>query len=162
KEVFYKDFKEPGMVYSPELVKWFHDMEITCLSTDTIGNECTINPGNGMMIPLHGALMRNLGVIFNEICNFESLADDCHQDGQWDQAGRAGNALDRLAGRVAAEAERRRPDDAAQGVEHEELAPRHLDGAGEDGREHAQHGHEAAEEHDLAAVPVKHVAAERE
>lgn len=84
KEVFYKDFNEPGMVYSPELVKWFHEMEIACLSTDTIGNECTINPGNGMMIPLHGALMRNLGIVFNEICNFEALADDCHKDGQWD------------------------------------------------------------------------------
>src|SRR5262249_24495311 len=36
------------------------------------------------MIPLHRALMRNLGVTFNEICNFEELAADCHKDGQWD------------------------------------------------------------------------------
>jgi kynurenine formamidase len=28
--------------------------------------------------------MRNLGIAFNEICNFEELAPDCHKDGQWD------------------------------------------------------------------------------
>ena len=37
-----------------------------------------------MQIPLHCALMRNLGIAFNEICNFEELAPDCHKDGQWD------------------------------------------------------------------------------
>ena len=28
KEQFYKDFNEPGLTYSPELVDWFHKMEI--------------------------------------------------------------------------------------------------------------------------------------
>ena len=32
---------EPGLTYSPELVQWFHDMEIPNLVTDTIANEVT-------------------------------------------------------------------------------------------------------------------------
>ena len=83
-EEFYKDFNEPGLTYSPELVDWFHKMEIPALCTDTISNECEFDPEIGVQIPLHCALMRNLGVAFNEICNFEELAPDCHKDGQWD------------------------------------------------------------------------------
>lgn len=81
---FYKDFNEPGLTYSPELVNWFHEMEIPALCTDTISNECELDPNVGVQIPLHCALMRNLGITFNEICNFEELAAHCHQDGQWD------------------------------------------------------------------------------
>ena len=83
-EVFYKDFLEPGLTYSPELVDWFHRMEIPCLSTDTISNETEFDPNIGVQIPLHCALMRNLGIAFNEICNFEALAADCAADRQWD------------------------------------------------------------------------------
>ena len=83
-DVFYRDFLEPGLTYSPELVAWFHEMEIPCLSTDTISNETELDPNVGVQIPLHCALMRNLGIAFNEICNFEKLADDCAADEQWD------------------------------------------------------------------------------
>lgn len=83
-DVFYKDFLEPGLTYSPELVDWFHKMEIPCLSTDTISNETNLDPAIGVQIPLHCALMRNLGITFNEVCNFEELNADCHADGQWD------------------------------------------------------------------------------
>ncbi len=83
-DVFYKDFLEPGLTYSPGLVEWFHRMEIPCLSTDTISNETELDPKVGVQIPLHCALMRNLGIAFNEICNFEELARDCYVDGQWD------------------------------------------------------------------------------
>ena len=83
-DVFYKDFVEPGLTYSPELVDWFHRMEIPCLCTDTISNETEFDPAVGVQIPLHCALMRNLGIAFNEICNFEALKRDCHEDGQWD------------------------------------------------------------------------------
>jgi kynurenine formamidase len=83
-QAFYADFNGPGLTYSPELVDWFHEMEIPALCTDTISNETEIDPEIGVQIPLHCALMRNLGVTFNEICNFEKLAADCHEDGQWD------------------------------------------------------------------------------
>ena len=45
---FYEGFCEPGLVYSPELVQWFADMEIPNLVTDTIANEVTMDPNNGV------------------------------------------------------------------------------------------------------------------
>jgi kynurenine formamidase len=75
--------KEPGLAYSPELVNWFHRMEIPSIGTDTIASEQTMHEESGTMIPLHAALLRNQGVIFNEIDWLEDLADDCEKDGQY-------------------------------------------------------------------------------
>ena len=80
---FYKNFVEPGLTYSPELVAWFHRMEIPNLVTDTIANEVTVDPVSGVALPLHAALMCNLGVAFTEICQLDALAADCAEDGQW-------------------------------------------------------------------------------
>lgn len=82
-EEFYSDFIEPGLTYSPELVDWFHDMEVASLATDTIANERTVH-SSGAAFVLHAALMRNLGVAFCEILNLEALGDDCAADGQYD------------------------------------------------------------------------------
>ncbi|BDB98388.1 cyclase family protein [Saccharolobus caldissimus] len=81
---FYKNFLEPGLTYRKELVEWFYKMEIPVLGTDTIANERTTHPETGIVLPLHAALMRNLGVIFNEILWLEDLAEDCRKDNQWD------------------------------------------------------------------------------
>jgi len=80
---FYENFVEPGLTYSPELVAWFHDMEIPNLVTDTIANEVTVDPVSGVALPLHAALMCNLGVTFTEITILDELAADCASDGQW-------------------------------------------------------------------------------
>jgi kynurenine formamidase len=82
-DVFYEKFVEPGLTFSPELVRWFHEKEIVSLSTDTIANEVTLEPETGIVLPLHAALMRNLGVLFSEILWFEELAKDCVADGRW-------------------------------------------------------------------------------
>jgi kynurenine formamidase len=83
-EAFYGDqFVEPGLTYSPELVEWFHDREIASLSTDTIANEVTAHAETGVVLPLHAALMRNLGVLFSEICWLDDLADSCAKDNRW-------------------------------------------------------------------------------
>lgn len=80
---FYDNFCEAGLVYSPELVQWFHDKEVPNLVTDTIGNEVTYDPNNGFALPLHCALMRNLGVTLTEIADLEKLAASCADDGQY-------------------------------------------------------------------------------
>lgn len=80
---FYSDFIEPGLTYSPELVEWFHEMEVASLATDTIANERTVH-SSGAAFVMHAALMRNLGVAFCEILNLEELAADCAADGQYD------------------------------------------------------------------------------
>ena len=83
-EKFYEGFCEPGLVYSPELVQWFQDMEIPNLVTDTIANEVTFDPNNGVALVLHNALMRNLGVTLTEIADLELLAADCLEDGKYE------------------------------------------------------------------------------
>lgn len=83
-DAFYEDFCEPGLQYSPELVEWFHEMEIPNLVTDTIANEVTTDQETGVALTLHNALMRNLGVAFTEICDLESLAAACAKDNRWD------------------------------------------------------------------------------
>ena len=83
REEFDGNFVEPGLTHSNELVQWFHDMEIPNLVTDTIANEVTTDPVSGVTLPLHNALMRNLGVTLTEIAWLDDLADDCAADGQW-------------------------------------------------------------------------------
>jgi len=82
-EAFYRDFMEPGLTYRSELVEWFYRTEIPLLGTDTIANERTVHPDTGVALPLHAALMRNLGVLFNEILWLEDLAQDSAEDGQY-------------------------------------------------------------------------------
>lgn len=81
---FYESpFIEPGLTYSKALVDWFHEMEIPALCTDTIGNERTVHNETGIALPLHAALMRNLGVTMNEICDLEELGQSCAEDKQY-------------------------------------------------------------------------------
>jgi kynurenine formamidase len=76
-------FNEPGLAYSPELVKWFYDMEIPSIGSDTIGSEQTLHDESGTTLVLHMALLCHQGVVFNEIDWLEDLADDCAKDGQY-------------------------------------------------------------------------------
>jgi len=78
---FYDGFCEPGLTYSRALVDWFNEREIPNLVTDTIANEVTYEPDTGIALPLHCALMRNLGIALTEICWLEDLATACAGDG---------------------------------------------------------------------------------
>ena len=59
-------------------------MQIPCLVTDTLANETTYEPRTGVMLPLHGALMRNLGVVFLEAAALDDLAADCAADRRYE------------------------------------------------------------------------------
>ncbi|KAF0957992.1 cyclase family protein [Rhodococcus sp. T7] len=83
-ENFFEDYNEPGLTYSRELVEWFQGQEIPNLVTDSFANEVTSDPNSDVMIPLHSALMRNLGVVFTEVAWLEDLADACAADGRYD------------------------------------------------------------------------------
>jgi kynurenine formamidase len=80
REAVRSDYWEPGLTFSRDLVGWFDEMQIPCLVTDTLANETTYEPETGVMLPLHGALMRNLGVVFTEAAWLDSLAADCARD----------------------------------------------------------------------------------
>jgi kynurenine formamidase len=74
---------EPGLTYSPDLVRWFHEMEIPCILTDTLANESTYEPETGLMLVLHAALMRNLGIVFTEMAWLDELGAACAADRQF-------------------------------------------------------------------------------
>ena len=59
-------------------------MQIPCFLTDTLANETTYEPNTGLMLVLHAALMRNLGVVFTEMAWLDDLAADCAEDRQYD------------------------------------------------------------------------------
>ncbi|WP_254545794.1 cyclase family protein [Halomarina pelagica] len=84
-DAFYGDeFAEPGITYSRDLVEWFHGMEIPAFGTDTVANEQTVSDETETILPLHGALLRDQGVAFNEINRLDELAADCDDDGKYD------------------------------------------------------------------------------
>ena len=74
---------EPGLCYSEELVEWIRDMEIPVIAADNLGVEKVVQEidGEPMLIPLHGALIRDLGVVLSEIYWLEDLAADSAEDG---------------------------------------------------------------------------------
>jgi kynurenine formamidase len=80
---FYRDWNEPGLAYSRELVEWFQEMEIPNLVTDTLANEQSFDPVTGIEMRLHCALMRNLGIAMTEVCWLRDLAAACAKDGRW-------------------------------------------------------------------------------
>ena len=75
---------EPGLTFSLDLVRWFDAMQIPCLVTDTLANETTYEPATGIMLVLHAALMRNLGIVFTAMAWLDDLAADCAGDRQFE------------------------------------------------------------------------------
>ena len=74
----------PGITYSPELVEWFHEMEIPAFCTDTLGFEQTHSETTNIVHSLHPTFIRDLGIAGNEISLFGDLAADCDDDGKYD------------------------------------------------------------------------------
>jgi len=78
------EYQEPGLTASEDVLEWFHGNEIPALVTDTISNEQYSSSVTGTTIPLHGALVRDQGVVFNELAKLDELAADCAEDGKYD------------------------------------------------------------------------------
>ncbi|QLD90823.1 cyclase family protein [Natronomonas salina] len=78
---------EPGLVYSEELVEWIAEMDFPMIGADNIAVEKVMQrhevdgEEQTFVIPLHGALLRNLGVYLNEILWLDDLAEQCASDG---------------------------------------------------------------------------------
>ena len=74
--------REPGLAFGSDLVEWFAAREIAAFATDTLANEPLVDETTGRYFPLHIELMRNLGVPFLELCDFEELATACEEHQQ--------------------------------------------------------------------------------
>ncbi|MFC7157137.1 cyclase family protein [Halomarina halobia] len=75
---------EPGITYTPEVVEWFRDNEVPAFCADTITAEQTRSEETGTLIPLHPALLRDLGVVITELVRLDALAEACAADGRYE------------------------------------------------------------------------------
>jgi kynurenine formamidase len=71
----------PGLGAST--VEWLHRHEIAAVAMDTVAVD--VQPAeNGEGLPLHGALLRDLGLTLGELFDLEALAADCVDDGVYE------------------------------------------------------------------------------
>lgn len=73
---------EPGVTFSPALLEWLHDRDVTVVGADNVAFERIVQEidGDRYVLPLHGALLRNLGMPIVEMLWLEDLADACARD----------------------------------------------------------------------------------
>lgn len=76
---------EPGLCYSHELVSWLNEMEIPVVASDNLAIEKAVQTieGESFVIPLHGALIRDLGIVLSEIYWLDDLAASSAKDGRY-------------------------------------------------------------------------------
>ncbi|PSQ00668.1 metal-dependent cyclase [Halobacteriales archaeon QS_5_70_17] len=77
---------EPGLVFSEDLVEWIAERDVPYVGADNLAVEKAVQTvdGDTYVIPLHGALLRDLGVYLNEILWLEDLGAACARDGIYD------------------------------------------------------------------------------
>lgn len=92
-EAFYESYSppddqetldEPGPTYTDETAAWFADNDVAVYGTDTLTAEQTHSRETGTVIPLHPALLRDLGVVITELLWLEDLAAACVADGRYE------------------------------------------------------------------------------
>ena len=85
------EFGEPGIGY--DAAQWLHEKEIACLAVDNIGVEPVpfdpvaiekLLPQGPKIWPMHVEFLVNMGMPLGEIFDFEALAKECAEDGQYD------------------------------------------------------------------------------
>lgn len=81
-------FSEEWITVNPGLhldcAEWLHDLEAATAACDNWGFEHQPSPNEGDLYPLHCVLIRDMGMMIGEMFDFEELAADCSEDGQWD------------------------------------------------------------------------------
>lgn len=72
----------PGLGRST--VGWLHEHEVAAVAVDTVTAEVQPAEEEGGVLPLHGPLLRDLGLTVGELFELEELADDCAEDGVYE------------------------------------------------------------------------------
>jgi kynurenine formamidase len=65
-------------------VEWLHAREIAAIAMDTPAVEVQPPEGAEQGLPLHGLLLRDLGLTLGELFDLEALASDCAADGVYE------------------------------------------------------------------------------
>jgi kynurenine formamidase len=85
---------EPGLTYSDGLLEWIAEMDIPYMAADNLPIEKVVQEvteedlsegrehlAGTYVLPLHGALLRDLGVTLNEVLDLRELGAACAEDG---------------------------------------------------------------------------------
>jgi kynurenine formamidase len=72
----------PGLGRST--VEWLHRHEVAAVALDTVAAEVQPPEDADVGLPLHGALLRDLGLTLGELFDLEALAADCATDGVYE------------------------------------------------------------------------------
>jgi kynurenine formamidase len=73
--------EEPGI--GIETAQWLYDREVAAIACDNHAVEVEPTQIDSPALPLHGILIRDMGMPLGEIFDFEELAADCAADGQY-------------------------------------------------------------------------------
>ena len=65
-------------------VEWLHRHEVAAVAMDTAAIEVQPCETPGATLPLHGALIRDLGLTLGELFTLDALADACREDGRYE------------------------------------------------------------------------------
>ncbi len=78
-------WERPQAGLASDLVPWIKERKLAAVATDNVAFERMPNEDDPEhMAPLHGNLLRDLGVYIGEIWWFEELAADCAEDGRYE------------------------------------------------------------------------------
>lgn len=80
KSVFWKG--APGLGRST--LEWLHQREVAAIALDNVTAEVQPAESEGGVLPLHGVLIRDLGLTVGEMFDLEELAADCAADGVYE------------------------------------------------------------------------------
>lgn len=72
----------PGLGRST--LPWLHDHDVAAVALDNIAAEVQPAESPGAILPLHGILIRDLGMTIGEMFHLEELAADCRQNGGYE------------------------------------------------------------------------------
>jgi kynurenine formamidase len=74
--------KNPGL--HPDCAEWLHSHEVTAVCSDNHSLEVVPMIDPATVFPLHGIIIRDLGMMIGEMFDLEELSADCAADNRWD------------------------------------------------------------------------------
>jgi len=82
---FRQNFFRPQTGILKDVIPWIKERRVAGVAADNIALERMPNPDDPRnVVPLHGNILRDLGVYIGEIWWLEELADDCAADGRYE------------------------------------------------------------------------------
>ena len=73
--------RSPGLNW--QCAEWLSEREVAAVAADNVAVEAFEPSVDGMVLPLHGLCLRDMGLMLGELWNLESLAEACRADGNY-------------------------------------------------------------------------------